>query len=343
MPYGDNTEVNFRFPDSAKTLPAHASDGDIDLLKKYLNCDDEQFYLTLTFIICCYLSRPYPILILNGTQDCGKSTFTRVLANLIDPSTSALRSKPRNIDDVWIAARNAKLLSYDNMSGIQSDLSDSFCQLATGSSHTKRQNYTDGDEFVIEAARPIILNGIDELTDRGDLADRSILLRLSPINSKNRISEDQFWADFEEDKPSIFSAICNIVQYILKNEINITPQELPRIANIGKAATALEQYLELNEGEILNAYFAMHKSIAVESVENSPLVRALVEVANEKPFEDSATRLFNLIEASASDIDKKSGDWPKNAQSLSSKLNRLEPVFKKIGLVCHKKSDSSSS
>jgi len=40
-----------------------------------------------------------------------------------------------------------------------------------------RQLYTDQDEVLFQAARPIVFNGIEDVISRPDLADRAIFLR----------------------------------------------------------------------------------------------------------------------------------------------------------------------
>ena len=41
----------------------------------------------------------------------------------------------------------------------------------------------------VEAARPVVLNGIEDIITRPDLADRAILLMLAPIGEHQRRSE----------------------------------------------------------------------------------------------------------------------------------------------------------
>jgi hypothetical protein len=45
---------------------------------------------------------------------------------------------------------------------------------ATGGGFAVRQLYTDQDEVLFDAQRPVILNGIEDVVDRPDLADRAI-------------------------------------------------------------------------------------------------------------------------------------------------------------------------
>ena len=73
-----------------------------------------------------------------------------------------------------------------------------FCRLATGGGFAVRQLYTDQDEVLFDAARPVILNGIEDIVTRPDLADRAILLMLEPIPEERRRPKQELWAAFEE-------------------------------------------------------------------------------------------------------------------------------------------------
>ena len=80
-----------------------------------------------------------------------------------------------------IAANNGYLLAFDNLSGLPVWLSDALCRLASGGSFAVRQLFSDDEEVLFEAARPILLNGIEEVISRPDLGDRAIFLTLAPI------------------------------------------------------------------------------------------------------------------------------------------------------------------
>jgi hypothetical protein len=88
-----------------------------------------------------------------------------------------------------IAAINSYLLAFDNLSGLSHWLSDALCRLATGGSFAVRQLYTDDEEVLFEASRPIPLNGIEEMVGRPDLGDRAIFLTLAPIEEAHRRPE----------------------------------------------------------------------------------------------------------------------------------------------------------
>jgi hypothetical protein len=84
--------------------------------------------------------------------------------------------------DFW-AAGDAVLRAQDdidlkNLAVLPPWLSDTLCRLASGGAFVVRQLYTDQDEMLFAAARPVILNGIEDAITRSDLADRAIKLTL---------------------------------------------------------------------------------------------------------------------------------------------------------------------
>ena len=113
----------------------------------------------------------------------------RSCGRLLDPNTAPLRALPREDRDLFIAASNGHVLAFDNVSGLPAWISDTLCRLATGGGFAVRQLYTDQDEVLFDAARPVILNGIEDIVTRPDLADRAVFLTLEPIPEERRRPE----------------------------------------------------------------------------------------------------------------------------------------------------------
>jgi hypothetical protein len=145
-------------------LPVPVEGVEINELRNFVHVNDDQWILIVAWLVGAFHpSGPYCILILQGEQGSGKSTVARVLRLLVDPSTPLLRTVPRDERDLIIAARNSWVLAIDNLSGIQQWLSDALCRLSTGGGFGTRQLYTDDEEILFDAKRPIILNGIDDI------------------------------------------------------------------------------------------------------------------------------------------------------------------------------------
>ena len=98
---------------------------------------------------------------------------------------------------------DSHVLAFDNLSGLPPWLSDTLCRLTSGGAFSARRLFTDQDEILFAAARPIILNGIEDVITRPDLADRAILLTLAPIAERQRRPEHVLWREFELARPYI--------------------------------------------------------------------------------------------------------------------------------------------
>jgi hypothetical protein len=97
---------------------------------------------------------------------------------------------PREERDLFIVATNGHVLAFDNLSALPPWLSGALCWLGSGGSFAVRQLYTNQDEVLFEAARLIILNGIEAVVSRPDLADRARgagRSRSSGTNSNSRV------------------------------------------------------------------------------------------------------------------------------------------------------------
>ena len=101
------------------------------------------------------------------------------------------------------------------------------------------QLYSDQDEVLFEAARPIILNGIEEIVTRPDLADRALLLTLEPIREERRRPEQELWAAFEAERPQILGALLDAVAEGLKRLPHTRLEKLPRIGSLRSLVNGL--------------------------------------------------------------------------------------------------------
>ncbi len=140
-----------------------------------------------------------------------RSPSFRRSCGLLDPNIAPLRALPREDRDLFIAASNGHVLAFDNVSGLPAWISDTLYRLATGGGFAVRQLYSDQDEVLFDAARPVILNGIEDIVIRPDLADRAVCLTLEPILEERRRPEQELWAAFELERPRILGVLLDAV------------------------------------------------------------------------------------------------------------------------------------
>jgi hypothetical protein len=318
-------------------LPYPAGEGTVDDLRPFLNIgSDGDFMLVAAWAAFSLSPRgPYPVLVLQGEQGSAKSTTVRVLRALVDPAVEPLRALPRNERDLAIAAGNAWVLAFDNLSGIRDWLSDSLCRLATGGGFATRQLYTDDEEIIFSAKRPIILNGIDDIATRGDLQERSLLVSLPSIPEEERREENTFWAEFEAARPRIFGALLSGISAALRNVDDVHLERKPRMADFAVRATAMEDAFGWESGSFVEVYAANRQQASETLLANEPIADAiekLLKDGRENVWIGTATELLQMLGCYVNDSTKRSKAWPGGPQVLSRRLKRIAPALRSAGI-----------
>jgi hypothetical protein len=337
--------VCFRRARAMAPLPEPAHGGNLDELWQFINAPSQaDKVLIASWLVTSLRPRgPYPILGLHGEQGTGKTTSERVLRSLVDPNSASMRSSPRDIRDLMISATNSHVIALDNLSHLPAWLSDALCRLATGGGFSTRELFTDSEEIVFDAMRPILLNGISEVTSRADLMERTILLTLPPIAKRQRLPEEEFWPRFEQARPRILGVLLDAVSTSLRDINTVQLDELPRMADFAKWSTAAEDSLGFVPGSFEWAYERNTADANSVVLETSPVAVCLRSfLASDDRMRDSALRA--IWDGTASELLEQlnshrnfqthaSDSWPKSPAGLSNALRRMAPNLRAIGIV----------
>jgi hypothetical protein len=324
-----------RFP-GMQALPMPVQGGHIDELRPFINIgDDDQWVLAMGFIVAAFRPRgPYPVVFVEGIQGSGKSTTERILRSMVDPSVAATRSLPKNEHDLMISAKCSWLMAFDNVSKIPDWLSDAFCRLSTGGGLSTRRFYHDDSERLFEAARPILIDGIDVNATRGDLLDRGIMLTLPRIDPAARQTEAELWPRIEAVLPGVLGAVFTAVAGALRHLPEVQLDELPRMADFVKWVTAAEPALGWQPGTFMAAYNrnrAAANDLALESLALLPSIESLLTAKGS--FTGTATELLEALrQAEVNTHETSTQGWPSDPKGLSSILHRFEPNLRASGI-----------
>src|SRR5262249_44810351 len=250
-----------------------------------------------------------------------------------DPNAAPVRSLSREERELMIAANNGYLLAFDNFSGLPIWLSDALCRLASDGSFAVRQLYTDDEEGLFEAARPILLNGIEEVISRPDLGDRAIFLTLAPIGERQRRPESELWREFEISRPRMLGALLDALVHGLQAIGRVHLERLARMADFARWATACEPAL-WPAGTLARAYDSNRRAAVERIIEADPVavcVRALM--AERNSWAGTASDLLRAATGLARvDIWKQSVGWPKNPGALAGQLRRAQTFLRMLGI-----------
>jgi hypothetical protein len=328
-------EIRFRRAKAMLSLPVPEQSSDADWLRDLVNVTDEDWPLVLAWLVAAFRpDGPYPILCVFGEQGSAKSSLCRTLRELIDPNSALTRAEPPRARDLAIASGNSWCVALDNVSHLPPWLSDALCRMSTGGGFATRMLHTDDDEAIFSAKRPILINGICEVTERPDLLDRALIINLPRIPEDRRHTEAELRVEIKRFRPYILGALLAAVSVGLRRLPNVKLEKRPRMADFAIWAVACEQALGLEEGAFLRSYQRSRDSATATALEASPLTAPLRAFLKDKggKWTGTPTALWKALKAKAGEQTARRQEWPKGPQPLSRDLKRLAPDLRQVGI-----------
>lgn len=327
------------------SLPVPVRPGRLEHLADLINLDREagHFELVVGWMLGALRGQsPYPILVLQGEQGTGKSSASRIIRRFVDPSTVPLRAPPKDPRDLIVSATNNHLVCLDNLSGITPDISDCLCRFATGGGLDVRKLYTDSDSVLIDIQRPALVNGIDDICSRPDLAQRAVVVHLPVLEAPTCVTECVLSKRVRETEAYIMAGLLDALAAALRNEAITHLPNPPRMADFAVWATAAEEALPWPAGGFMQAYRAMQGRAIEEGIEASPVGSVLVEYLRSlAPITRWAPTPTNLFETLTREAGSRASSpaWPKTPRGLGNALNRIAPNLRAIGITYSKRHD----
>ncbi len=217
---------------------------------------------------------PFPVLLLEASAGSAKSTFARMLNQLVDPSQHDLRGRPSDEESLVVQAANNWCLVLDNLTQLSEGISNLLCRISTKGSISTRKHYSNDEEHVVTIQRPVILTGIVGVVTKPDLGQR--LIKISPplIPDHKRRREREVWSEFEPMRAQIFGCLLNAIAAGLRNSGKVKLPELPRLAEIGGFICEAEEELPWEAGSYMKAFHELRLDQVETALEGDPVANA---------------------------------------------------------------------
>ncbi|MDJ0359704.1 toprim domain-containing protein [Rhodococcus sp. H29-C3] len=327
--YGNlDVPVLFRRTVLTGPFPEPSRDGDLEALWSTLNVAESDRALLLAAMVAALIAPdvPHPVLALAGEQGTAKTTTTKTVVALTDPSSVPVRKPPRDMDSWVTAAAGSWVVGIDNISTIGDWFSDSLCRAATGEGDVKRALYTDSGLSVVAFRRVIVVNGIDWGAMRGDLAERSLIVTLERIPPEQRRSEADLAESWATVYPSILGGLLDLAATVYSILPTVVLAESPRMADFARILAAVDQVIGTAG---LARYAGQSATLAADTIASDPFLAAVTESVVYE-FEGSAAEILAMA-TPVSDRWRAPRGWPRSARSVTSTLRRSAPALRSMG------------
>lgn len=308
----------------------------INIFRKITRLPKKECMLVILWIIHAYLPHgPYPLLMINGVSEAGKSMLTESIRLLVDPSSVPTREVPKNERELFSAAQYNHIIAIDNASELKPQMLDALCRMSTGGGISIHKGNRLADEKVYGACRPVILNSIAPIGLRDDVLRRAIVLNLDRHTSNLR--EGLYLESFKAEFPRIFDALLQAVAIGLSRIGEVDSERSSHMAGFEAFSIAAGSAFGWSEERILSVYAenqAEAFSMLGESMALLVVIRELIR--RESEWHGTSTQLLRRVKEIAAEgavrdeVDFKG--LPKAANSLSGQLNRAREALHAFGI-----------
>ena len=314
--------------------PKPLKGGDPKKVFEFLNIAEEHELLVLVYIVSCFIPDiPHPIFHPHGSQGAGKTTSFKVIKRLCDPSTIETLITPRDMNILVQTIAHHHICLFDNLSKIPPWMSDILCIACTGGGFSKRQLYTDDEDIIYQVKRCIGINGINLLTSRADLMDRSILLPLKRIGQSQRKEEVELWRKLEKAKPGILGGIFDTLAKAKAKYPKVKLKRRPRMADFARWGCAIAEALGYKKEAFLEAYQANIDRQNEEVVQNSTLAQAVIKLMDDNDEWEGTIKEADTKLRAIANPDYCDWSFPKTSRMLRSYLERIRANLMEYGIT----------
>lgn len=310
--------------------------GDLKQIFDYVRIDDYKL-LFLCWLVSCFVPDiPHPVTIVYGEKGAAKSTMCTLIKKLIDPSVMDTLSLRKDERALLVNLQNHYYLPFDNVSSISAETSDTLCRAVTGGAIQQRKLHTDADDYIFNFRRCLTINGINNVVDRADLLDRSILIEVLRVNEDMRRELQEVLDSFKKDRPYILGAVFDVLAKAKEIYPTVELDKLPRMADFCRWGYAIAEAIETGNGKLfLDEYQSNRKKQNEEAINADAVAYLIVDFMQERGiWEGQVSKLLVELKllAEINGINNNAKLLPQSPSHLTRRLKAAKSNLESVGI-----------
>lgn len=311
--------------------------GNISKIFEYINVKQYKTLFTCWLVSCFVPDIPHPMPIIYGEKGAAKSTACVLLKRLIDPSSLATLTLNKDEKSLILNLKKHYYLPFDNVSAISNDMSDTLCRAITGNAIQQRKLFTDDEDCIYTFQRCLTINGINNVANRADLLDRSIMFELERVSPTNRKKLQDIYKSFEEDRPYLLGSIFDILSKAMCIYPTVDLPELPRMADFCQWGFAIAEAMGGLGNKFLEEYSSNQSIQNDEAIDADPCAFLIVEYM--RNIDSWNGRVSEFLIALKTEAEKQgfntrnSTILPQAPNALSRRIKAIKSNLETVGIT----------
>jgi hypothetical protein len=328
-------------------LPAPVEGGEVSAIFDFFpDMDDGTQLLILAWLVSSLCPQIIsPILTFLGPPGSAKTTRSRIIRDLVDPSEIPVLGEMTRAD-LQLVFQTHAVPCFENVGNFDPKRADQYCRAVTGNGIQKRKLFTDSDEVLYRFQRSIIMNGISVPSTRSDFLDRCLLIECKKLTEF--ASEHSIYARFKAERPRLLGGLLDLLVKGLEQLASVTPSPEFRLHDFAVIGRAVAVALGRSATDFDDAY-RDKLQLGISIIRDDHPMLALLnsfskKYTEEQPWSGNASellaRLHALRRSSGSTLARK--DLPGNGRWLRNRLDELDGLLFQEGIRIHRRRESGS-
>lgn len=274
---------------SMESLPT-PEDGDIlAVLPELLDVPEDQCRLAIIWLMSLFQADGrYPILIITGPRQSGKTRLATNLRQLLDPHPVPLLPLPKNHGELKAAVVDNAILAFDNVDKVP--LAEELLALAAGTALA-----LPGWSRHVQCRRPTIL-ACKEIPDAPDMLESAIVLRLKDRPAQAFKNKSELDRMFRQQHAKALGALGKACSIAMQHRKTVELDAVQKDAELERWNLAIDKGLGLGGKMQITLQNNLQQTLARIITERPAVAAFLALVRAKGSVKATATELLDEIE-----------------------------------------------